>query len=157
MMRCLVKKSDEERQEAMEKLLTMVKPGDTVETVLRHCSRSRMSWSISPVIYRDGRTIDLSYWAVRLLGYSFDQKNGGLKIGGCGMDMGFALVYAMSRALFPNGFGIEGEMPLGHKIRPTSKKNAAKAVERGAKFRGRNGDTSGWDDDGGYALLHRWI
>ena len=34
---------------------------------------------------------------------------------------------------------------------------AAQAVARGAVFRGRNGDKSGWDDDGGYALNHRWL
>lgn len=65
------------------------------------------------------------------------------------MDMGFAVVYELGRTLFPNGFGVEGELPLGHKTRPVTKEKAAKAVEKGAKFRGRNGDPSGWDNDGG--------
>ena|ERR1035437_1828097 len=51
--------------------------------------------------------------------------------GGCGMDMGFHLVYNLGRTLFPEGFKVEG--------------------------RGRNGDASGWDKDGGYALKQRWI
>jgi hypothetical protein len=34
---------------------------------------------------------------------------------------------------------------------------AAKAVEKGFKFYGRNGDASGWDADGGYALRQEWM
>ena len=135
-----MRKPEREKQEAREHLLTMLKPGDTVETVLRHVSRSRMSRSISPCIHVGGCSIDLTYWACRLLGYSFDQRHDGVKMGGCGMDMGFALVYDMSRALFPDGFECIGERC------PANDHS--------------NGDrdyTPHAHRDGGYALKQRWI
>jgi len=73
---------------------------------------------------------DISYLAARLLDMNRG-KSGGIKIGGCGMDMGFELVYCLGRKLFPDGFKVKGI--------------------------GRNGDTSGWDKDGGYALKYNWL
>lgn len=73
------------------------------------------------------------------------------------MDMGFAVVYDLGRVMFPDGFGVAGKYPNGSDGRPTTKEMAAKAVEIGATFRGRNGDPSGWDNDGGYALKQRWL
>lgn len=141
------------KDEAINVLRDDLKPGDTINCILRHVSRSGMSRSIS-LLKGDH---DITYFAALAMGDKIDQKHGGIKIGGCGMDMGFALVYNLGYCLFPEGFGDEGELPLGHKIRPSSRENAAKAVEKGAKFWGRNGDVSGWDNDGGYALKHRWI
>jgi hypothetical protein len=122
-----MKKSDEEKEKAKETLREMLKPGDTVNAILRHVSRSGMSRSIS-LLKGDE---DITYWAARAMGDKIDQKNGGIKIGGCGMDMGFHLVYNLGWTLFPKGFKVDGV--------------------------GRNGDTSGWDTDGGYALKHRWL
>jgi hypothetical protein len=73
------------------------------------------------------------------------------------MDMGWELVYTLGCYLWPEGFGIKGKLPLGRTCRPATKEKAALAVSKGAEFYGRNGDTSGWDDDGGYALSHRWL
>ena len=70
------------------------------------------------------------------------------------MNMRFATVYALGRALFPDGFGIMGEKD-GKRRRPKSPEAAAQMVRHGWAFRGRNGDTSGWDTDGGYALRNR--
>lgn len=147
------RRDDMTKDEARKVLLDELKPGDTINCILRHVSRSGMSRSIS-LLKGDS---DITYYAALVLGDKIDQKNGGIKIGGCGMDMGFSLVYNLGYCLFPEGFGDLGTMPLGHEIRPSSKENAVKAVEKGAKFRGRNGDPSGWDNDGGYALKHRWL
>lgn len=38
-----------------------------------------------------------------------------------------------------------------------AKAAAARAVAKGYTFRGRNGDASGWDPDGGYALRKEWL
>lgn len=73
------------------------------------------------------------------------------------MDMGFAVVYNVSHAMFPDGFGVEGTTRLGKTIRSTSKAQAAKHIQLGAEFYGRNGDKSGWDHDGGYALKQSWL
>jgi hypothetical protein len=78
------------------------------------------------------------------------------------MDMGFAVVYDVSRRLFPDGFGVKCYSDECT-FRPSSKEEAATCndgLEKGItphKFYGRNGDPSGWDNDGGYALNHRWI
>lgn len=70
-------------------------------------------------------TID--YWAARALGYRIG-KHGGIVVGGCGMDMGFHLVYNLGRTLWPTGT----DNPHGR----------------------RNGHP---DSDGGYALKHGWL
>lgn len=95
--------SSAQAQEARESLAKLVSRGDTVYTILRHVSRSGMSRSISMFVIKDGEPVELDYWASRLLGNRFDQDNGGLKIGGAGMDMGFALVYNLSVAMFCPG------------------------------------------------------
>lgn len=102
-----------ERSEARECLLEILQPGDTVYTVLNHVSRSGMQRSIDLLVGR-GRDIDkITYWASRAMGDDkrpelIDQTRGGIKVGGCGMDMGFHLVYGLSRTLWPNGFDCVG-------------------------------------------------
>jgi hypothetical protein len=139
------RKSDAEKIEAIERLLRTVEPGDTVYTIARHVSRSGMQREISlvavdrsaivlPVESRDGiaklgrealTTID--YWAARALGYRIG-THGGIVVGGCGMDMGFLLVYNLGRTLWPHGT----DKPHGR----------------------RNGQP---DSEGGYALKHGWL
>jgi hypothetical protein len=38
----------------------------------------------------------------------FGDRNG-IRVGGCGMDMGFHLVYTLSRALFDDGYYVKHE------------------------------------------------
>jgi len=90
--------NQQDRDSALAQLREMFPPGSTVPVVLRHVSRSGMSRSIS-VLSPDAR--DVSFLAARVLPYKFDRKNDGLKIGGCGMDMGFAIVYELSATLWP--------------------------------------------------------
>ena len=123
-----MKQPEREKMEARERLLEILKPGDTVFTVLKHVSASGMSRSIQLKIVQDGDICDISWYAARVLGDKIDSKHGGIKIGGCGMDMGFALVYNLGAALWPQG---------------TDKPHGT-----------RNGEP---DRDGGYALRQRWI
>lgn len=131
----------EQREQAIEKLREWLKPGDTVTTVLLHCSRSGMQRTIEPVIaYRnqDGTCEPMAIgWAVaRALDWRFDRDRGGVKVSGCGMDMGFHLVYTLSRVLFPDGY-----VP----------------ADAGRNY-GRNSEpTDVRDMDGGYALTQRWL
>ncbi len=161
--------SKSSKDEARTFLLAHLKPGDTVYTQLNHSSRSGMSRSITPLILRDNEPFYLTSRVATLCDYRLDRYEG-LIVTGCGMDMGFSLVYNLSYALFPNGFGVVGErrvlprqLPNGkmsptirHK-RPQTWVEAERMVAQGWKFYGRNGDTSGWDSNGGYALQHRWI
>jgi hypothetical protein len=158
----MTKAQKAERAEALERIREWVKAGDTIHCVIRHVSSSGMSRVIQFIVFIEGEPRYLGYNIAVALGMKWDRQREGVKVQGCGMDMGFAVVYDLSRTLFPAGFGL---WPLGGKdmpkvgtyMRAESPVHASIMVEQGFKFRGRNGDTSGWDDDGGYALQHRWL
>ena len=120
-----------ERQQAVERLREMLKPGDTVYTTIKHVSRSGMQRSIDVHLIRDNKPVWIAPAVAKAADYPFDERREALKVSGCGMDMGFAVVYDLSRVLFPKGFK--------------------------APKPGRNGDMSGWDNDGGYALRQEWL
>lgn len=154
------KEKAKDRADAIAYLRTILNPGDRITCTVMHVSSSGMSRSIMlqiPVKQGDGtiRIQDISWRVAAAIGGRFDDKRGGVVMGGYGMNMCFAAVYSLGRALFPDGFGIEGTTSVGKKIRPASQKQAARMVALGGKFRGRNGDASGWDNDGGYALDYR--
>ena len=132
-------RKDAERQEAIGRLREWLKPGDTVYCVLRHVSRSGMQRSISFLGIEDGRHVDYTYNVGKALDYRFDQNNDGLKVTGCGMDMGFHVVYNLGRALFPDGFDC-----IGEERRCPSNDHS-------------NRENNAHHKDGGYALLSRWI
>lgn len=117
-----------QKEQAKDHLRKLLKPGQTVYTILRHRSASGMSRSISLVIPTKDGIKSLDYWIVQASGINIDQKHSGIKVGGCGMDMGFHLVYNLGCMLWPNG---------------TKKPHGI-----------RNGQP---DKDGGYALKHQWL
>lgn len=146
-----MKARDKERLEAIEHLRTMIKPGDTVHTVLRHVSKSGMTRGIDVYFmpratYRyadanthtDNLTLDDAMefqrkqnggtvtpmeqqpepvWITAYVGKAIDspqpmeywRKSLGLKIGGCGMDMGFHVVNSLSYALYGEGYQCLGK------------------------------------------------
>lgn len=142
--------------EAKDYLLSILPPGSTVYTKLNHVARSGMSRSISCYVIRDNVPQCIDWYVCRLEGCKLDAYDG-IRMGGCGMDMGFALVYSLSHKLYPDGFGIEGQKLHRCKRRPATKEEAEHMLKLGYDFRGRNGDTSGWDNDGGYALKQAWL
>lgn len=106
------------RADAQAKLREWLKPGDTVYTILRSVSRSGMSRTIGVVLLQpDNRggtrpLVDLHpNWLVsQAVGLRMSAKDrDGVVVGGCGMDMGFHLVYSLSASLFRDGFGCIGE------------------------------------------------
>lgn len=126
-----MKPTKEEQAESMEFLANLLKPGDKIHTILRHVSRSGMSRRISTIYIKDGSPADISPGVARVLELPYNYNQEGMRIDGFGMDMGFEIVYCLGRKLFPDGFKVEGV--------------------------GRNGDMSGWDKDGGYALKQSWL
>jgi hypothetical protein len=151
-----------ERQQAVDALKEQLRPGDVVYTTLKHVSRSGMMRSINVHLIRDNQPQWIARRVATAIDFSFDDKRGSIKVQGCGMDIGFEVVYNLGRVLFPNGFG---EKCSECDQRPTSPEHA-KAVRvvgsvghhvHACKFRGRNGDPSGWDNDGGYALQQCWM
>lgn len=143
----MTKVSKSDRLAAIARLQDILKPGDTVSTILRHVSRSGMSRSISLVVARADGVVDITYRASQALGEAIDQKNDGVKVPGAGTDMGFHLVYSLSRTLWPDGFVCIGQGDGSHAQRCPSNDHT-------------NGDrdyTPHTHSDGGYALRHRWL
>jgi hypothetical protein len=136
-----------ERDDARAVLLELIPPGTTVHTILRHVSRSGMSRIITPVLLehdpeRGPWSLYPGWNIARACGYHYDDRREGIRIGGCGMDMGFALVYDLSRALYPDGFACLG---AGNRC-PSNDHSNGRPVRKGT-----------WHTDGGYALRHAWL
>ncbi len=87
------------REQQRGKLLGWIKPGDTVYTVLRNVSKTGMSRRIAPLIVHDGHIINISAIVSDVLEWRWNDE-GSVIVGGCGMDMGFHLVYCLSSTLF---------------------------------------------------------
>ncbi len=153
-----MKKSELEKNEARE-TLSYLKPGDTVSTVLRSVSRSGMSRQIG-VVTGGGDSMSFPNWATaRLIGATLNKSGDGVKMGGCGMDMGFALVYELSSALFPDGFGCIGEKcpscdhSNGDRDYTPHDAHPQVCTDNPDSCTGNKH----WHKSGGYALRHRWI
>lgn len=88
------------REEAVDRLRALFPHDSVAHTVIRHVTRSGMSRSISVLaVDSDGEIHDVSHDVARVLGWSLDRDNGGVRVQGCGMDMAFHLVYSMSRVI----------------------------------------------------------
>lgn len=130
------------RNDALERLRDSVKPGDTVYTVLRHVSRSGMSRAIDAYAHdEDGAHVWLSPLVAKVTGYGFSRRYEALTVTGCGMDMGFELVYTLSHALYPDYPCVGEQCPSN----AHSGRDAQPRVEGAQMHRD------------GYALRHRWI
>jgi hypothetical protein len=102
----ITKKTNEaiDRELARMELREMFAKQDrpTVYTVLRHVSQSGMSRDISLFIVEDNRLRNITYTVAIALGEKPKDKNGQrvIRVNGCGMDMGFHLVYSLSSVLY---------------------------------------------------------
>tara|TARA_R100001086_G_scaffold241299_1_gene168117 strand:+ start:324 stop:671 length:348 start_codon:yes stop_codon:yes gene_type:complete len=105
----------QEKQEALETLRKMIPEGSTVFTVLRRVSQSGMSRNISLVVFKDDGqrqyTIHPNYTASKLLGWKLveDRGHSAIRVSGCGMDMGFHLVYTLGSILYGDGYKLKQE------------------------------------------------
>ena len=89
------------KEEAIKRLKEEIKKGDTLWTQLNHVSRSGMMRHISVRQIKKDYPLDWKQGKNRL-GY-----DNGIKVGGCGMDMGFRLVYTLSSVLYDDGYAIK--------------------------------------------------
>ena len=130
-----------EQQAAAARLRELVKPGDTVYTVLRRVSASGMSREISLHVIIDNEPYWITGLAARAMG-DRTSKRDGIIVGGCGMDMGFHLVYNLGRTLWRDGVPCAGGRCMSN--------------DHSNGDRDRS-DTTKVHNDGGYALQHRWL
>lgn len=135
----------QEQGAARDELREILKPGDTVYTTLEHVSRSGMMRVVNLRVFRDDAPLRLTWSACKATGYKYNTRHEGMELGGCGMDMGFAAVYALSSALFPDGFDCIGEA-----ARCPSNDHSN---DRGT----RDYSPTRHHASGGYALLQRWL
>lgn len=135
-----------DRASAILKLREMFPPGSTVHTSLVHVSRSGMYRHIKLFCAKDGEVINVSGMVATAIGGKWCD-DGSIGVSGCGMDMGFHLVYALSSTLYPNGYDCIGDGGKDRNKRCPSNDHS-------------NGDrdyTPHHHSDGGYALRHHWI
>lgn len=95
-----------EIEEQTEILKEWFPKGATVYTVLRHMSASGMSREIGVVAIIGKDDIRHPNHAVStVLGWP-RSKGDGVKVSGCGMDMGLHLVYALASKLYGDGYAL---------------------------------------------------
>jgi len=91
-----------EREHSRDRLTALLNTGDTIYTVIRSVSASGMSRTMSLYVVKENRLINITYYVANLLEWRLVDVNGSrvMRVGGCGMDMGFHAVYTLSRVLF---------------------------------------------------------
>jgi len=102
-----------EINEAKTDLRALCPPGTTVYTIIRHVSQSGMQRAIDCYIF-PGDYDRRPQWVGRLVAKAtntpWNEKHGGVKVNGCGMDMCYHLVNSLSYAL--HGYGRDGDEPI---------------------------------------------
>lgn len=96
------------QQQAVEDLRLWLPFGAEVYTLVKSVSKTGMSRQISLYVVQEGSIKEIDYFVARALNRRRDK---GIRINGCGMDMGYALVYELGRALFQDegadsGYGL---------------------------------------------------
>lgn len=98
------------KDEAREMLKTHCLRGATVYNVLEHVSQSGMTRHIKSFVFEyDGTKIHdyfISGWISILLDRKRPANRDGVRVVGCGMDMGFDLVYRLSMELYGDGYAL---------------------------------------------------
>lgn len=135
-----------ERKESAQRFLSEnLKPGDTIYTVLCNVSRSGMSREIKLYANIDGKMTYLSGYA-EAMGLGRRGKRDGNIVGGCGMDMGFHLVYGLGRTIYPEGYDC---------IKPAECHSNDHSNAWHYKQQGK--EVPKHHTDGGYAFRHAWL
>jgi hypothetical protein len=115
----MTKAQKAEQAEAIETLREILTPGSTIYVYCNHVSRSGMSRTLVPLVLDSVPKVRgrgnlppflrrIGYITAKALGWAHD-KDQGVKVAGCGMDIGFHLVYSLAQTLYPQGFGCIGE------------------------------------------------
>ena len=97
-----------ERNEAINRLREVIENGDTVYTNLKSVSKSGMLRHIQVLTIKNNRPTNWTH----LVSIALDMKHRrelGLRVGGCGMDMGFYVVNYLSKVLFDSDYALKQE------------------------------------------------
>lgn len=92
----------------MTTLTDLLTKGQTVYTVNHHTSRSGMQRAISVhVVTESGEFRDISSLVAEAGLYKISTHHRGLKVNGCGMDMGYAVVHNIASHVFGDGYALD--------------------------------------------------
>ena len=81
--------------------------GATVHLVIRRVSRSGMYRHISVHGIEDDNIRQYSHHVAKVLDWSYKFETGSIGVRGCGMDMGFHLVYTLASILYDDGYSLK--------------------------------------------------
>jgi hypothetical protein len=119
---------------AIKFLKKCFKKNRNVYTVLTHVSSSGMSRRIKVLIPTpEGKISNIGWYINRATGMRIHKNDHSIVMSGAGMDMGFALVYSLSSALYPDGYRLDK-----------------------TEFDGTD-NKSRWRKNGGYRLQQNWL
>lgn len=95
--------SKNEVEESIKKLKELLpKANYKIYTILRSVSKSGMSRVIDLYLIIDNKHINISWYVARVLNMTLTEN--GVKVYGCGMDVGFELVYLLGYELYNDGY-----------------------------------------------------
>ena len=97
-------KTDKERAKAF--LKDWFPKDSTAHTTVVHVARSGMSRHIKVFAISGERIQNISYHVAKFLNWRYTDKEA-VFVGGCGMDMGFHLIYTLSSKLYDDGYAIK--------------------------------------------------
>ena len=115
------------KKEAIDYLKSIIKKDDVLYTQLNHISQSGMMRHISIKYIKDNKPMDITGYIAEADDWK-EAKNrfggyNGIKVGGCGMDMGFHVVYNISKTLLTmvmllniNGYNLLTRFNLNYKL-----------------------------------------
>ena|SRR3990167_173938 len=150
--------NEQDKKEAISKLMPMLRKSKfMVYSQVRHVSSSGMMRHIDFFVMNSNKPININWYIERITNTyfrakSYNAKNAdSLRVSGCGMDMGFAVVYALSSCIY------------GHR-----KESIFKCRGEGCPSNDHTNDRKPyqWDrvkskgkihSDGGYALIQKWL
>jgi hypothetical protein len=143
------------KEYAADELRKLFPPGSTAYTILRHVSSSGMTRWISVIADTPDGPDNVSHWVARIMGKHANRgKHEGIRVGGCGMDMGFHLVYGMSRILYRDGFDCIQYTREGSNLAADDRSRLCPSNDHSNDYRLR---TFSHHSDGGYAVSHQWL
>jgi hypothetical protein len=108
--------AQQEKEEARAYLLSIMEKQatPTLYTNLKHVSSSGMSRDMKVLAVVEGQIVDVTWYVGKLDISTVKERNGQrvLRVGGCGMDMGFHVVYSVSAVLY--GYEERGAYTIRH-------------------------------------------
>lgn len=175
----MTKMQQSERDDAIAELRATLKPGTTVYTLLRNVSRSGMSRDIDVYVMEDNQPRRITWTVAKAADMTYNRKAEAIRVGGCGMDMGFHVVYNLSRSLYDRGHSfacIGKDCPSNDHNNAYSNSRQNRCLVCGSelpenpKYKRNNVSRHDYPvcsqacasgewihSDGGYALKQRWL